>query len=109
MKNNNVCKFTLSETSKDLSVFCFVLETDIETMQKRIVLPHHRMILIEQGKGEFLINEEPYSFSAGSLIFGFEGESFVLSKGDDLRYLYIDFDGVRRQNLCQRFAISPSS
>lgn len=109
MKNSNVCKFTLSEPSNDPSVFCFVLETDVETMLKRITLRHHRMILIEQGNGEFLINDHPYSFSAGTLLFAFEGESFALSKGNDLRYLYIDFDGVRRQNLCQRFAISPLS
>ena len=32
----------------------------------------NRMILITQGDGEFLFDDVPFSFSVGTLIFGFE-------------------------------------
>lgn len=109
MRNNNVCKFPTYDPSNDLTVFCFVLETDAEVMRKKEVLTHDRMILVEQGDGEFLLDDIPYAFSAGALIFGFEGESFSLLNGDDVRYLYIDFSGARAKNLYRRFDIDSRS
>ena len=109
MKNNNVCKFPAYDPSNDLSIACFVLETDAEIMQKKKVLTHDCMILVEQGEGEFLFDHIPHSFSAGALIFGFEGESFSLRNGDDVRYLYIDFSGARTKSLYRRFDIGPHS
>ena len=107
MKNNNVCKFPSFDPSNDLSVACFVLETDAEIMQQKKVLTHHRMILIEQGDGTFLFDNVSHAFSAGTLIFGFEGEAFSLSSGNGVRYLYIDFSGARAKNLYHRFGITP--
>ena len=77
----NVCKFPPSGITNELSVFCFVLETDQNIMKRKQTLKHHRMILVEQGEGEFLFHDTPHAFSAGTLIFGFEGESFSLSTG----------------------------
>ena len=109
MKNNNVCKFPTYDPSNDLSVFCFVLETDAEIMRQKEVLTHDRMILVEQGEGAFLFDDIPHAYAAGALIFGFEGESFSLLNGDDVRYLYIDFSGARAKNLYHRFDITPHS
>lgn len=109
MKNNSVCKFPSYSTSEDLSVSCFVLETDMEVMLTQTVLSSHRMLLIEQGEGEFMFDNSVYSFSAGTLIFGFEGEKFSLLRGDDVRYLYIDFNGTRAKSLYHRFGIYPHS
>lgn len=107
MKSSNVCKFTTPNFSNDLSTFCFVLETDPAVMQTKTVLAHHRMILIEQGEGEFLLGDAPHAFSTGTLLFGFEGEPFSLLSGEDVRYLYIDFGGARATALCHRFGIYP--
>lgn len=109
MKTNNVCKFPLSNISSDLSISCFVLETDKEIMQVQTVLANNRMILVEQGEGTFLFDNVPYKFTAGALIFGFEGEMFSLLSGEDVRYLYIDFSGTRATALCHRFGIYPNS
>ena len=109
MKPNNICKFPPSSFSNDLSVFCFVLETDKTVMEKEHTLSHNRMILIEQGDGEFSFNNVSCAFSAGTLIFGFEGEHLSLLKGENIRYLYIDFGGSRASNLFHRFEIIPSA
>ena len=109
MKNNNICKFSTYNPSNDLSIACFVFETDMEIMQTRKTLTHDRMILVEQGEGTFLFDGIPYTVSAGTLIFGFEGESFSLLNGDGVRYLYIDFSGARAKSLCRRFGIDPHS
>ncbi len=109
MENKNVCKFSLSNLSNELSVSCFVLETDQKVMQNTIRLSRDRVVLIERGEGSFLINGVPYSFEAGTLIFAFEGETFTLKSGNDIRYLYIDFTGTRGRTLLQRFGIYPVS
>lgn len=107
MKNNNVCKFPIGDSSNSLSLHCFVFETSIETMRQKIKLEHNRMILVEQGEGEFSIDGTPCSFHSGALIFCFTGEEFTLTKGDSVRFLYIDFDGIRAANLLRRFGVSP--
>ena len=109
MKNFNVCKFPLSDVSKDLTVSCFVLETDAQIMQNKTVLKSHRMLLLDQGQGEFLIDQQPVSFEAGTLLFAFEGESFLMKNGETVRYLYIDFHGERASDLFGRFQIGPQS
>lgn len=107
MKSNNVCKIPPSIAAKDLSLSCFVLETDKETMQKKTTLSYNRMILIECGEGELMIGGSSYAFSAGTLLFGFEGEDFKLLRGEGVRYIYIDFGGARAKDLCYRFGIYP--
>ena len=109
MTMNNVCKFPPASPQNELSVFCFVLETNENTMQQKTTLKHHRMILIEHGEGEMLFDDVPHSVSAGTLIFGFEGESFYIEKQEDIRYLYIDFSGPRADHLFHRFGIYPPS
>jgi AraC-like DNA-binding protein len=107
MKTNNVCKFPTFDPTNELSVFCFVRETNLDTAQQKNKLSHHRMILVEQGSGEFLIDDHTYGFSTGTLLFAFEGEYFSLSKGTDVRYLYIDFSGSRGQTLFHRLGVYP--
>jgi len=107
MKSNNICKFPLTDASHEFSVFCFVLESDAETMRRQTRLSRNRMILVIQGEGEFLFDGVPCPFAAGTLVFGFEGETLALGRGEDVRYLYIDFNGTRGNALCQRFGIHP--
>ena len=109
MGPNNICKFPPSGITSELSVFCFVLETDPAIMKQKRTLKHNRMILVEQGEGSFLFNDTPHGFSTGTLIFGFDGEMFSLATGENVRFLYIDFDGTRASNLFHRFEIFPNT
>lgn len=63
MKNKNVCKFPTYAPSNDLSIACFVLETDTEIMRIRKILTHDCMILVEQGEGTFSFDDIPYAFA----------------------------------------------
>ncbi len=107
MKNKNVCKFPISSVSNDFSVHCFVSESDRETMQKTTRLKSNRMILVTRGSGEFSFNGTAVRFSAGSLVFGFEGETIALLRGEDVKYIYINFSGLRATTLLHRFGIFP--
>ena len=109
MKNKNICKLPTSTAPNELTVSCFVLETNQSVMMKKQMLANHRMILIEQGKGIFEIEEKTYPFCGGTLLFGFEGESISLLNGEDVRYLYVDFNGARAALLFKRFGIHPST
>ena len=106
MKRNNICKFSPYNTSNELFFPCFVLETDKDVMAEKQFLSHNRMILIEQGEGEFLIDNSTFSFSAGTLIFAFIGETIFLSRGENISYFYIDFSGVQAESLFRRFGIN---
>jgi AraC-like DNA-binding protein len=105
MKDNNICKIPLSCVSSELSISCFVLETNPETMREKTILKYNRLILVEQGTGVFLFDGVPCPFTSGTLVFGFEGESFALDSGENIRYIYIDFGGSRGAMLCRRFGV----
>jgi AraC-like DNA-binding protein len=109
MKLKNICKFPQSNAISDMSISCFVLEADQEVLKEPKQLSENRMILVEQGSGSFLFDDVPYSFSEGTLIFGFERESFRLEKGENVSCYYIDFSGSRANSLFSRFGIFPYS
>lgn len=109
MKNKNICKIVTSATSDKLEVHNFIYETNPEVMRKEIMLTHNRAILVKQGKGKFMFDGKPFLFSAGTLVFGFENESFESSVSDDCIYMYIDFNGTRASVLFRRFGISATN
>ena len=110
MKNKNICKFpTTSLIGNTLSVSCFVLETDLETMQRPIKLTSHRMLLVLQGNGILQVNGAPIPLQSGMLLFGLCGETVALQNGEELLYMYIDFEGARAEELLRRFDITPIS
>lgn len=109
MKNKNICKFTPIDEINDLFTSCFVLETNESVMKTKTRLKYNRAVLVEKGEGDFLIDNTLYSFGCGSLVFVFEGETFCVENGNDVSYLYIDFNGSKGNNLLKRFGIFPST
>ena len=106
MKTVNICKFpTAPRFGATLTVSCFVRESNAETMHKTLRLSHHRMILFAQGTGSMRIDGVSYPFRAGTLLFVLSGESIVLSEGEDIVYMYVDFSGARAEEL-HRFHIT---
>ncbi len=104
---DSICKFPSTSGISELSISCFVLETELEVMKSPKKLSENTMILIEQGSGSFSFDGVSYPFSAGTLIFGFERETFVLEKGENITYFYINFKGTRATSLLNRFGIFP--
>ena len=105
MNRQNICKFSIASLSSPLTISCFVMESDSNTMKQPSVLSHHRILLCSQGSGLLRINEEPISLEQGTLLFCLEGERFVFQNENDLVYLYIDFNGSRAEELLRRFDI----
>ena len=101
----NICKFPPPYFYSPLTVSCFVMETDAETMKRSAPLKNHRMLLVMQGQGSFCFDGRSVAFSSGTLLFGFEGEIFSVSQAQDAVYLYIDFGGGRAEELFRRFHI----
>ena len=105
MKDKNVCKFTALTQSHSLDIRCFVLETDQAVMTQRVQLKCNRAYLFTQGEGELRTDSGAISLQAGMLVFGLEREWVSILPRAHCEYLYIDFSGLRAQELLLRFGI----
>lgn len=108
MKNKNICKFVHQSHFNNLSVFCFVKESNPDVMKKKTKLDKQLMILVTQGEGKFKFDETEISFRTGTLVFGFESECFSVEFLEPCEYMYIHFDGTRANELFYRFNINKS-
>jgi len=109
MKNKNICKFTTPSHSENISVSCFVLETDKNVIETKSTLSKHRIMLVSEGEGKLTSDFETLHFSKGSLLFGFRNEKLSIICSDNFRYMYIDFDGLRAEGLIKRYNINRSN
>ena len=109
MKSDNICKFTFAQETSNISVSCFVFESNPDSMSKNNILNHHCVILITDGSGIFSFSKKEYAIPKGSLVFGFKGEELSVNSTDNCRYMYILFDGNRADELFRRFGITPNS
>ena len=105
MKNKNICKFTVLTQAHSLEIRCFVLETDQAVMAQRAQLTSNRAYLFTQGEGELHADGGVTFFRPGMLIFGFEHEWVGILPREYCEYMYIDFGGLRAQELLLRFGI----
>ena len=106
MQNKNICKFVPAIYSESISFSCFVLETDKKAMKTKQKLNGYRLILVLEGKGNFKFDKTQVEFTKGMLLFGFKEEQVVACCEDESKYMYIDFSGIRADELIKRFNIS---
>ena len=106
MQNKNICKFISDFHYNNLSTICFIKESDVEVMTKKTKLNSQRIILVIQGKGIFELDEREIPFQPGSLVFGFDDESFITKCSEPCEYMYISFEGSRANELFHRFNIN---
>ena len=109
MKKGNICKFPSISPSDGLRISCFVLETDTQNMQRGILLKDCRILLVVNGEGRFHFDRQDLPFRVGTLVFGFENEQFSVESNNDARYIYMDFNGIRADELLRRFDIRKSN
>lgn len=105
MYNRNICKFTAADCGRSLSVACFVLETDQTIMQRATALGENRILLVVEGTGYICADREKIDFSKGTLFFGFRNETLQFLCNGQCKYMYIDFDGDRAEELMKRFSV----
>ncbi len=105
MRKRNVCKFSTLTQSHSLEIRCFVLETDHAVMAQRVQLKCSRVYLLTQGEGELHADGSVTHVRPGMLVFGFEREWISIVPDGNCAYMYIDFSGLRAQELMLRFGI----
>lgn len=105
MNDRNICKFPAQTFVDRLSVLRFVLESK-EVLGNKTRLTANRMILVVSGEGVFDFSGKEEAYSAGHLVFGFKGENFSCRENEKTEYMYIDFEGLRADELLHRFNIS---
>ena len=105
MKDRNVCKFASLTQSHALEIRCFVLETDPAVMAQCVQLKCNRAYLFTRGEGELCTDSGVLPVRPGMLVFGFEQERVSMIARDRCEYMYIDFGGLRAQELLMRFDI----
>ena len=105
MQRNNICKFVITEPRVNLSVSCFVLETNREIMGNPAVLTSHKMMLITKGEGTAILDGVKVPFVPGDLLFVFPGETHHIETKTLCEYMYMLFDGDRTEELFSRFHI----
>ncbi|MBE6539018.1 MAG: helix-turn-helix transcriptional regulator [Ruminococcaceae bacterium] len=106
MKENNICKFVAPGAQLgEMTVSCFVFESDPKVIRKKITLYYNRIILFTRGEGKIFFDGVAFDFSAGTLVFGFRNEKLAIEFNDDCKYIYIDFGGERSNSLFERFNI----
>ena len=110
MNSKNICKFPMQMiNSGELSINCFVKETDEDIMKASTILKAHRLLICLDGNGTLAADGSLFTIRRGSIIFFFCGEAFSLKSGKNLIYEYIDFDGSRADELFRRFDVTPLS
>lgn len=102
----NICKSITAFCPENIRISHFVLETNRDVMKRNIVLKENRMVLFIAGKGTCRIDGDVISVGSGTLVFAFGGECFSVCGTDGLEYMYIDFSGVRADELFKRFEIN---
>lgn len=106
MQRRNICKFINPTYSENPLASQFILETNIKTMSKNITLTKNRIILVIEGEGKFVSDNETLDLNKGTLIFVFSGEKMLITHNNNCKYMYIDFEGTRANELIKRFNIS---
>ncbi len=109
MQAKNICKFTSPFYTENLSAYCFVLESNEDIMQTPKNLSYYRMLLVLEGEGDIFFGKKSFQFNTGSLFFGFKGEDFYAKCREATKYMYIDFEGLRAENLLKRFNINENN
>ncbi len=109
MKSKNICKFVPADITGQLTPKQFILETDPEVMRTTEPKPVHRMTLITRQSGKLNLNNHSYHCSVGDIIMLFENETYFFQGEVGFQYMYIDFKGLRSNELFQRFGINESN
>ena len=106
MANKNICKFSTPLISNTFWTSRFILEANTEVMKWRTTLNENRIYLVSKGDGVFSINSKQHTFQTGDLIFCFKGDEIHVTKTQKCEDMYIDFDGIRSQELFRRFGVT---
>ena len=107
--NDNICKFVSYRNTKQIITTNFVYECNLEKTGKTQVRKNHTVYLVVSGKGKLYTSLFEKELSHGMLFFTFSDEPYRIDNTDNLHFMYITFNGIRTDDLFERFKISPAN
>ena len=107
-KNNNICKFTASNSTSTLSTANFVFETDPSNFNKSSA-SSNRINLVTSGKSTIATDAGTFRIEEGDVFFTFSALPATVRDAENFEYMYISFSGARCDELFQRFGITPKN
>lgn len=105
-QTNNICKFITSSKYEQILTTNFVYETDAENFASHSLQKNNAMYLVVSGNGQLCTEHFKKELLPGMLFFTFSGNSYKIENAEDLKYMYITFNGERSKELFSRFNIS---
>lgn len=107
MKKQNICKFISDRNEGRIYTTRFVLEQS-EPVITSALPADNAMYLVVLGKGRISTEAIQRDIGPGNVFFTFAQVPYKIESLDNLRYLYITFNGTRSEELFERFGISPT-
>lgn len=107
METQNICKFISDRNEGRIYTTRFVFEKSEECRTSSSLPANNVMYLVVSGKGRVCTEAVTREISAGNVFFTFAQLPYKIESTENLRYLYISFNGSRSEELFSRFGISP--
>lgn len=106
MGSDNICKFALPNITTGITISDFILESNSKTMQDKVKLNSNRITLVTSGKCLLHFGKEEIQATKGDVAFSFKGEEiFATPLEEKTSFMYINFDGMRANEIFYRFGI----
>ncbi len=103
---DSICNFIPPKQSKgEIKYYHFVYEASLKTLRQPFLHAFYRAHLVVKGNGTLKINNKKYSLHSGTLFFTFPYQPYEISDIDDLKYLYISFEGSIADGLLKSLKI----
>ena len=106
VQTRNICKFITQDVSGQLLPQRFILESDRQVMTMTVTNPANRMVLVTKNAGKWKLDNQETPCRAGDIIFFFQHETYSFEGEKDFQYMYIDFTGLRAEELFRKFGIT---
>jgi AraC-like DNA-binding protein len=104
--DRNICKFPAPRFSGEICISAFVHERDPEVMRQERVISEYCCILFVTGTACAEVGAMRYPLRRGNLLFCFRGETIAVTETAEApSFLYINFSGLRAEELFHRFGI----
>lgn len=107
-KNDNICKFVSGKNINHIVIKNFIYETKMYDTNKIPLNQSNAICLVISGRGKLITESSEKELKSGTMFFVFSDIPHKIKNIDKLTYMYITFQGVRSQELFERYSISPT-
>ena len=107
MDNFNICKFIPNPRTDDvINTINFVYETAPHLPPQNKLDVIYKIPIVIDGKGELYFAGTQYTLKAGDIFFTFPSTPYTLISGENLKYIYIGYIGLRANKIMEALKIN---